>query len=95
MMSYLLYAIFGNYAPYPQTHKFIDIFKSIKKEYQQNVYHKFKDYYCYYISNYTASVKYDSMRNIELLQFESFEGILNDMHDFTDFRYLSAGDGHL
>src|SRR6185437_4115669 len=35
-----LFAIFENYAPYPKTHKFIDIFKSIRSKYQQNVYNK-------------------------------------------------------
>lgn len=91
-----LFAIFENYTPYPQTHIAIDIFKSIKSEYQQDVYNNFKKCFCYYLMNNTTFTTSNySVESVEALQFDKFEEILNSMHNLYDFRYMSAGNGNV
>lgn len=91
-----LFAIFKEYAPYPKTHKYIDIFESIKSEYQQNIYDKFKNHFCYYLINYTTFLNnVDSIKSVEALQFNNFKDSLKELHNFVDFRYVSGGSGNI
>lgn len=90
-----LFAIFKNYAPYPKTHKFIDIFKTIKIDYQEKISNKFKECYCYYLINYTNLANaYEIEQDLVTLSLKEFEHILTVVKNFSECRYLSAGNGY-
>lgn len=83
-----LCAIFKNYSPYPQTHKIIDIFKTLGDNYQQSLYNSF----ILNLSDYRQKFNLDN--NLKL-SFENFMDILNNFPSFVTFRYLHSGSGYV